>query len=138
MSTRRTEAALRGRFLACTIAIVAGPAFAADEQVTVDLSSWDVDNDRMVSQQEWADVLEKHRYFDVVDANNNGVLDADEANDGLVEFDLSMDLDNGGDIDGTEFTRGVFDKHDTNDNDKLDDMEWMELIGNADGSPLFN
>jgi hypothetical protein len=124
--------------LACAAVLLGSAALADWEKAKVNLSSWDMDSDKAVSQQEWTELMEQYDFFDMIDANNNGVFDTDEAMDGALDYDLSMDRDHGGNIDGEEFLRGVFDQHDANNDDKLDNEEWAEFAVNSDGSPLFN
>lgn len=119
------------------ITIGAG-AFAAEDQLKVSMSSWDSDHDRRVSQDEWRATLDSHRIFDRIDRNNNDAFDTAEAAGELLEYDSAMDRDAGGRIDRDEFTSGLFDRLDANDDGRLDDMEWVEFATSSDGSPLFN
>ena len=120
----------------CAATLLGSTALADEDKATVDLSSWDADSDKMVTQQEWADYMDKHSLFDRIDKNNNGNFDVEEAMDGVLDYDLAMDLDDGGTIARDEFIVGLYNHYDKNGDDRLDDTEFGAFAGN-DKSPLL-
>lgn len=120
----------------CAATLLGSSAIADEDKVKMDLSSWDGDKDKMITQEEWADHFEEHALFDRIDKNNNGNFDIEESMDGVLDYDLAMDLDDGGTISRQEFVVGLYDHYDDNDDDKLDDKEFKVFVDN-DKSPLL-
>ncbi|MGV3591157.1 MAG: hypothetical protein ACO1PZ_05665 [Gammaproteobacteria bacterium] len=120
----------------CAAALMGNSAIADDEKAHADLSAWDTDSDKIVTQEEWADYMEKQNLFDRIDKNNNGNFDVEEAAEGVLDYDVAMDLDDGGTISRDEFIVGLYDHYDENDDDKLDDTEF-DTFASVEGSPLW-
>ena len=80
----------------CTAALYAGPLLAEGDAELTRLETWDSDSDRMVTQEEWAAAIDEHGLFDKIDRNNNGNFDVEESLDEVLDYDLAMDLDDGG------------------------------------------
>lgn len=118
-------------------AAACGTAMADGDKSHVDLSSWDSDSDKMVTQQEWADTIDANGLFDRLDKNDNGNFDAEEAMEGVIDYDVSMDIDAGGTISRDEFVVGLYNHYDANDDDKLDETEWNEFASVSEGSDLW-
>ncbi|HEY0961157.1 MAG TPA: hypothetical protein VGE69_02250 [Pseudomonadales bacterium] len=123
-------------FSAVCAAAFMGNSAIADDKVHADLSAWDSDSDKIVTQEEWADYMEKESLFDRIDKNNNGTFDAEEAAEGVLDYDLSMDIDAGGTISREEFVVGLYNHYDENDDDKLDDAEF-DTFASVEESPLW-
>ena len=121
----------------CTAALLCSPVMAEDDKVVTSLSSWDADSDMKVSMEEWGEALDEHDLWENVDKNNNGLFDVEESLDKVLDYDMSMDIDDGGHIDRDEFTLGLFDMHDANDDDMLDEREFTQFSSNSEVSPLF-
>jgi hypothetical protein len=122
----------------CTAALLGSSAMADDEKSTADLSSWDSDSNKMVTQKEWSEAIDEQDLFDRIDKNNNGIFDADEAvADTALSYEANMDLDAGGHIERQEFVVGLFKKHDANDDDMLDETEFKEFSSKSEKTPLF-
>lgn len=121
----------------CTAALLSGPAVADGDKALTDITTWDVDGNKMVSQEEWAAAIEDNALFDKVDKNNNGNFDVEEAVDDALDYDLAMDIDDGGTISRDEFELGLFTMHDANNDDAIDETEFMQFSSNSDQSPLF-
>ena len=122
---------------ACAAALLGNGAWADDDKAHADLSSWDADSNKMVSQEEWADTIDEQGLFDNIDENNNGIFDVEESVDTVLDYDLSMDIDDGGHIDRHEFAIGLYDRYDANDDDALDETEFGEFASNTEASPLW-
>jgi hypothetical protein len=118
----------------CTAALLGSPAMADGDKV--DLSVWDSDSDKMITQEEWADAIDDQGLFDRIDKNNNGNFDVEESVDKVLDYDLAMDLDDGGTISREEFVLGLYTHYDANDDHKLDAKEFDAFASN-DKSPLF-
>ena len=56
--------------------------------------------------------------------------------DKVLDYDLAMDLDDGGTISRDEFIVGVYNQYDANGDARLDDTEFEAFISN-DKSPLL-
>jgi hypothetical protein len=115
---------------------LANTAVAAQNEVK--LSDWDTDNNKSISLAEWDAAIEEHDIFNNLDENNNGIFDIGKAVDSVVDYDLSMDLDDGGHIERQEFTVGTFNNLDANDDDMLDDTEFSEFSSNLMNSNLLS
>lgn len=122
--------------IACAAALLGNTALADNEKVKADLSSWDSDKDKMVTQEEWADYMDEHSLFDRIDKNNNGNFDVEESVDKVLDYDLAMDLDDGGTISREEFIVGLYGHYDANNDDRLDEKEFNAFASN-DKSPLL-
>ena len=120
----------------CAATLIGSSAMADEYKVDVDLSAWDADSDKVLTQKEWADYMDKHALFDKIDKNNNGNFDVEESMDKVLDYDLSMDIDAGGTIARDEFIVGLYDHYDENDDDRLDATEFDVFISN-DKSPLL-
>jgi hypothetical protein len=109
---------------------------ADDEKA--DLSTWDADSNKMVTQQEWSEAIDEQGRFDRIDKNNNGIFDAEEAvADTALSYEAAMDLDAGGHVERQEFIVGLFNKHDANDDDMLDETEFDEFSSKSESTPMF-
>lgn len=62
--------------IACSLALVAGSAFANDKDVAGKMKKMDTDGDGRISQAEYT--AGKQHKFDKLDTNNDGVVSADE------------------------------------------------------------
>jgi hypothetical protein len=120
----------------CAATLIGSSAMADEDKLGMDLSSWDADSDKYVTQKEWSDYMEEHALFDKIDKNNNGNFDVEESMDKVLDYDLSMDVDAGGTIARDEFIVGLYNHYDENDDDRLDDTEFNAFISN-DRSPLL-
>lgn len=117
-------------------AAILGSYAMADGDTKVDISSWDADGDKMVTQEEWADAIDEQDLFDRVDKNNNGNFDVEEALDGVLDYDLAMDIDDGGTISRDEFIVGLHSHYDENGDQQLDETEF-DVFASNDQSPLL-
>ena len=118
-------------------AAVGHPAMAQEENAKTDLSSWDMDRNNSVSLEEWDAAIEEHGLFDNLDRNNNGIFDMDEAVESVAEYDIGLDIDDGGNVDRDEFTVGLFHNQDSNNDDRLDESEFSEFASKAESTALF-
>jgi hypothetical protein len=122
---------------ACAAALLSAGAMAAGDKNLTDMKSWDSDSNHQITMKEWNAAIEDNALFDKVDKNNNGNFDVEEAVDHVLDYDLEMDIDAGGTISRDEFEAGLFTMHDENDDDMLDETEFMHFSANSDASPLF-
>lgn len=110
----------------CSAALIASPALHANEW-KADMSSWDHDGNNEVSLQEWDEAVEEQGLFEDIDANGNGIYDIEEVSDGYPDYDVAMDIDDGGHIERQEFALGWFNSLDENDDDMLDEDEFGQF-----------
>lgn len=112
------------------------PAFGDEDAVK--FSAWDANDNGMVSLAEWDAGIEEHDVFENLDRNNSGTFDIEEAVESVIEYDVAMDLDDGGHIERQEFTVATFDSYDVNDDDNLSETEFMKFGTMVMGSPLLS
>jgi hypothetical protein len=121
----------------CAAALLSTAAVAAGDKALTDMGTWDSDTDKHITMKEWDAAIDNNALFDKIDKNNNGNFDVDEAVDKVLDYDMKMDLDAGGTISRDEFKLGLFNMQDANDDDVLDEKEFMQFSSNSEASPLF-
>lgn len=117
----------------CSAVLLASPAVQAKEWDR-DMSQWDHDGNGQVTLQEWDTAIEEQGLFEELDDNNNGMYDIQESLNGYPDYDVAMDLDDGGHIERQEFTVGWFNSFDENDDDMLDAGEFDQFNSSYDAA----
>lgn len=120
----------------CVTSFLGSAAYAGGDK-HLDFSASDKDGNDVLTRSEWTAAMEEAEVFDRIDSNNNGVFDIQEADDKLVEYDISMDLDDGGHIERQEFLLGLFNQLDTNGDDRLSKSEYQNFSDRVAQSRLF-
>jgi len=87
-------------------------------------SADDQDGNGALSQIELTSSIQKADVYGLIDKNDNGVLEEDEADNDLIEYDDEIDLDKNGSLNRNEFAIAVFDRFDDNDDNRLDADEY--------------
>lgn len=118
-------------------ALLSTTLLAAGDKALTDMGTWDADANKKITMEEWDDAIDDNALFDKVDKNNNGNFDVEEALDDVLDYDIAMDIDDGGTISRDEFKLGLFNMQDKNKDEMLDESEFTQFSSNADASPLF-
>lgn len=98
---------------------------------TTFFQTWDLDDDGTITQDEWNEFAEdfglEDADWDAWDADNDGTLTQAELNTGLTAsgWYTAWDVDNDGFIEEVEYTAGIFDLWDVNDDDVLTADEYV-------------
>lgn len=104
-----------------------------EEFYGVTFGNADLDNDEMISEEEWNQGLENNygefaeeTDFDLFDEDEDGFLEMEEWNLGFDDSEWFNDYDADDDslIDDDEWNDGFFDDWDFNDDDKIDEEEY--------------
>lgn len=108
----------------CVSTLLGSAAMAGGDKVQ--FSADDKDGNGALSQAELTSSIQKADAYGVIDKNDNGVLEEDEANNDLIEYDDEVDLDSNGSLSRNEFAAAVFSRFDDDDSNTLDADEYED------------